>query len=144
MAKIEDFPESVQTQIRKELAAKSVAPIHPDSERESDLQAACELVLEHLGYVRLTPANMVKFADQPIPGWFAHIVEARKNPCYPDLMIFSRAMGFCLPIELKTAKGELSPHQKKMVNNGRWAIARTVEKFQELVRWWCCNRTREG
>lgn len=108
--------------------------IQPGPQKESDLQSACERLIESCGYVRLTPGNAEAMAGVEIPGWYGHIVRAPGNPFLPDLFViaWNKPTFYC---ELKT-RNKFSVGQKEMIDAGWWKLAWSLDEFAKLFDAW--------
>jgi len=102
--------------------------------KEKEFQSTSEQWLMHRGYLRLTPDNAAK---KPLNqrGWQAHLFNARKNPLFPDLMLFDVDMEYSLMIELKV-RDVYQPGQREMIARGSWNLALSFGDVESLVKGW--------
>jgi len=131
-----------------ELPGMPVDPSKPpvaDVRSESALQKLCESWLTRRGYLRLTPVNAEKVAQEILndptavdkhPGWFGHWTQNQRNPLTADLVIheFLNKRG-ALHIELKVNE-RYQPGQEALCAIGFWVLCKTFEHFTDALDAW--------
>jgi len=116
-------------------AAATPTDDYAETGKEDALQAACEQWLEYRGYWRRSPKGIE--AGVPPLGRFGHIVQARGNPLFLDLLITAKN-GRWLEVELKTGTGRVAKHQVALIDecpNSR-KLVRGYAEFKKTVLEW--------
>ena len=108
-----------------------------DKGKEAELQRKCEeyLKLKRIPFIRVPDAvYKVIFANQHLPIHHRTLI-ASFIKGLPDLTIFRKAdpYNIALCIELKSAKGKLTHHQKHWADQVTTVVVRSFDEFIRVV-----------
>lgn len=108
---------------------------------ESGFQQAVEHDLLARGYWPRQSRYLIATGGTP-RGYYAHVVDAQRNPILLDLLVTHLATGMYMEVELKAACGVLSAEQKAILAASPWSAAcwtwaqweATIREFESRVR----------
>lgn len=110
-------------------------PTKYDIKLERELARLFESELTRRGYRCLTADHAENYRPTDV-GWWAHLHKAKRNPLFPDYLIWDVYMKKpALQIELKV-QDRWQPGQKAMVERGMWKLAWTWEQAVGYLNEW--------
>ena len=152
--RLSQLPQAAQAAVRARLAAQGIEVGQPrekvakravdptwwtgPEEGAGGLQQAVNAMLLRRGYWPrkekhiLAPASSVGASRK---GWQLHWPRNMGNPFVLDVLLFDRRGRYC-ELELKTAKGQLSPNQQAIIESDGCAVARSVAEAEAIVEAW--------